>query len=104
MTRLGAAVIGLGVGREHVRAYALLPASELVAICDVNPERLRAVADEYGATTYSDVADLLRDDRVEVVSVATPHPQIDRSDAGSLPIEPNRAGGAVATGAVKDGC
>src|SRR5271166_161329 len=74
MTRLGAAVVGLGVGREHVRAYAQLPESELVAVCDQNPERLKAVGDEYGVATYTDVADLLRDDRVEVVSVATPHP------------------------------
>jgi predicted dehydrogenase len=74
MAKLGCAVIGLGVGREHVRAYAQLPESELVAVCDQNPERLRATGDEYGVSTYAEVADLLRDERVEVVSVATPHP------------------------------
>jgi UDP-N-acetyl-2-amino-2-deoxyglucuronate dehydrogenase len=72
--RLGTAVIGLGVGRAHVRAYADLPESALVAVCDQVAERREAVAAEYGVRAYADVADLLRDDRVEVVSVATPHP------------------------------
>lgn len=74
MTRLGAAVVGLGVGRRHVEAYAQLPESTLVAVCDQSPERLHAVGTEYNVATYSNFADLLRDDRVEVVSVATPHP------------------------------
>jgi UDP-N-acetyl-2-amino-2-deoxyglucuronate dehydrogenase len=71
---LGTAVIGLGVGREHVRAYADLPESTLVALCDQNPERLRSAGEELGVATYASVEQLLRDDRVDVVSVATPHP------------------------------
>lgn len=74
MRRLGTAVVGLGVGQLHVQAYATLPESELVAVCDANPERLRVAADQSGVATYTSVADLLRDDRVEVVSIATPHP------------------------------
>ena len=74
MTELGAAVIGLGVGQRHVEAYASLPESKLVAVCDQNPERLQAVAKRYHAAAYADVAALLRDDRVAVISVATPHP------------------------------
>jgi UDP-N-acetyl-2-amino-2-deoxyglucuronate dehydrogenase len=74
MRRFGTAVVGLGVGQLHVQAYASLPESDLVAVCDANPERLRAVADQTGVAIYTSVADLLRDDRVEVVSIATPHP------------------------------
>ncbi len=74
MKRLGTAVVGLGVGRAHAEAYASLPESTLVALCDQNPERLRAANEHYGVSAYSDVADLLHDERVEVVSVATPHP------------------------------
>lgn len=74
MGKLGAAVIGLGVGRRHAEDYALLEESELVAICDQDPERLAAANESLGATAYTDVQDLWRDDRVEVVSVATPHP------------------------------
>jgi UDP-N-acetyl-2-amino-2-deoxyglucuronate dehydrogenase len=71
---LGAAVIGLGVGRRHSEAFAQLPESTLVAVCDQNQDRLQAEAHLYGVKAYSDVNELLKDDRVEVVSVATPHP------------------------------
>lgn len=66
--------MGLGVGRTHAKAYAELPESTLVALCDNNVERLRAANEPYSVATYTDVAQLLRDDRVQVVSVATPHP------------------------------
>ena len=74
MCPLGAAVIGLGVGRSHVEAYARLPESTLVAVCDTNPDRLRVVSEQYPVSAYGQVDDLWRDDRVQVVSVATPHP------------------------------
>ena len=74
MSPLGAAVVGLGVGRAHAEAYARLPESTLVAVCDSNPERLKVTGETYAVSCYTDVSDLWRDDRVEVVSVATPHP------------------------------
>ena len=70
----GAAVVGLGVGRAHARAYAQLEESELVALCDLNPERLAEANAPFGVTTYTSLEDLLHDDRVDVISVATPHP------------------------------
>ena len=91
--RFGCAVVGLGVGRSHVAAYASLPESALVAVCDTNPERLRPVAEQYGVAAYDSVDALLRDGRVEVVSIATPHPshaalaiRCIRSD-GTVPAE-----------------
>ena len=74
MSPLGAAVIGLGVGRAHADAYARLAESTLVAVCDTNPERLRAANEQYHVSAYGRVGDVWRDSRVEVVSVATPHP------------------------------
>lgn len=74
MRRLGTAVVGLGVGQRHVEGYARLPESRLVAVCDQNPERLRAVSAQYAVRAYGDVTDLLRDDDVEAISIATPHP------------------------------
>jgi UDP-N-acetyl-2-amino-2-deoxyglucuronate dehydrogenase len=74
MSPLGAAVVGLGVGRTHCQAYAGLAESTLVAVCDVNAERLRTVSQQYGVSAYEDMEALLRDERVEVISVATPHP------------------------------
>ena len=74
MNPLGAAVIGLGVGRRHAEAYAQLPESQLVALCDNDEGRLRAVNADYGVAPYRSAEALLQDDRVEVISVATPHP------------------------------
>ncbi|MBC7234438.1 MAG: Gfo/Idh/MocA family oxidoreductase [Chloroflexi bacterium] len=74
MSPLGAAVIGLGVGRIHAVAYDALPEYELVAVCDTNPERLALAREQFGLAAYSDAAEMLRDERIEVVSVATPHP------------------------------
>lgn len=73
MSRLGCAVVGLGVGLEHVKAYAQLPESELVAVCDQDATKARRVADQYGVEAYTDLRNLLRNERVEVVSIATPH-------------------------------
>jgi len=74
LKRLGTAVVGLGIGAMHVQAYATLPESDLVAVCDANPERLHATADQYGVAAYTSIGELLSDDRVAVVSIATPHP------------------------------
>ena len=42
---LRAAVVGLGLGRHHVEAYAANPAVELAALCDANAERLAGLAE-----------------------------------------------------------
>ena len=74
MEPLGAAVIGLGVGRRHAEAYAVLPETRLVAVCDMNPDRVQAVAAELGVRALTDPAEVFADPAIQVVSVATPHP------------------------------
>jgi len=71
--RIGAAVLGLGVGRRHAQAYDQLDTTELVAVCDANEERLGPVAEQYGCRAYTSLDDLLADKSVELISVATPH-------------------------------
>ncbi len=75
--RLRAGVIGCGVGSNHAYAYQQHPDVDLVAICDVNPaifEKVYAGAGvEHGAVrTYTDYKELLRQERLDLVSVATP--------------------------------
>jgi predicted dehydrogenase len=49
MKNLGVAVIGTGFwGVNHARAYKELDCTDLVAICDVNAERAKAIANQYG--------------------------------------------------------
>ena len=44
------AVIGTGLwGEMHAKTYREHPGAELAAVCDLNPERARAVAAAHGA-------------------------------------------------------
>lgn len=110
MTTYRAAVIGLtGIAADppqpttppslgelmphsHVSAYASLPQTDVVAVCDLVPARL----DEFrrtwgarfpGATPYADYREMLARERVDLLSVVTPdhrHAQIvvDAVEAG----------------------
>ena len=69
---IGFAVIGLGMGMHHCRAIKDAPGARLVAVCDLDEERLQPAAEEYDCKSYSDFLDLLEDDEVEVVNIATP--------------------------------
>jgi predicted dehydrogenase len=73
--RLSVAVVGAGIGASHVRGYqAVADRFEVVAMCDVNADRARRVADEHGVTReVTDMADVCRMDDVDVVDVCTPY-------------------------------
>jgi predicted dehydrogenase len=71
--RLRAAVVGLGIGRHHVDAYAAHPGVELVAVCDGDAARREAFVQRLpGVRGYGELAALLRDEAPDVVSVCTP--------------------------------
>jgi UDP-N-acetylglucosamine 3-dehydrogenase len=72
MKKLGTAVIGTGFwGKNHARVYSELEATELVAICDVNRERAKAVADQFGVKAYTNNFRMLKNEDIEAVSVCT---------------------------------
>ncbi|MBN1358466.1 Gfo/Idh/MocA family oxidoreductase [Candidatus Bathyarchaeota archaeon] len=72
MKKLGVAVVGTGFwGKNHARGYSELESTELVAICDVNPERAKAVADQFGVKAYTSSSRMLKNEAVEAVSVCT---------------------------------
>jgi predicted dehydrogenase len=65
------AVIGTGhLGREHARIYSSLENAKLIAVCDINENTGRAVAERYGVRFVRDYRELLKE--VDAVSVATP--------------------------------
>jgi len=69
----GAAVIGLGHGMVHARAYASNPKTRLVAVCDKYIDKAKSAADELDAPVATDdYREVIADERVEIVSVATP--------------------------------
>lgn len=69
------AVVGLGIGRSHLKALLAEPAtSEVCAICDVDRKRLRQVGDEFGvAARFPDFATMLAREAPDAVVVATPN-------------------------------
>ena len=71
---LGLGIIGLGMaGAVMVHAAAAHPGFRLVAGADPYPGPREAFARDHGARVYADAAELVRDDAVNVVYVATPH-------------------------------
>src|SRR5579875_1745365 len=67
-----AAIIGAGnIGRTHARAYRSVGVT-VVAVCDVDLVRAKALADDLQATAYQSVEDLLAGQRPTVISICTP--------------------------------
>ena len=61
------------MGKVHIEAVTRNPKLELAAICDIDEERLKAAGEKFGVKTlYTDYRDILKDDSIEAVLVATP--------------------------------
>jgi UDP-N-acetylglucosamine 3-dehydrogenase len=68
-----AGVIGVGaMGRHHARVYSEMDETELVAVADVDRERAEAMARRYRVRTYTDYREMLAQERLDLVSLATP--------------------------------
>lgn len=72
--KLRGALIGTGIfGSFHAQAYSQIPYVELKAVCDLNEERARNIAEKYGiAEVYTDYHEMLEKCDCDFVSVATP--------------------------------
>jgi predicted dehydrogenase len=68
---IGAAVVGLGVGEAHARAYANDPRAELRWVFDLDAERAARVADELGARAADGLDEILTDGGVAAISIAS---------------------------------
>jgi len=72
MKRIGVAVVGTGFwGKNHARVYKELAETELIAICDIDPQRAKAVANQFGAKPYTSAAKMLKNKDIEAVSICT---------------------------------
>jgi predicted dehydrogenase len=72
--RLRVAVVGLGIGEQHLAAYATRPdLFEIAALCDLNPERLEKFGAEYGVKLcVLQVDELFAAGLFDVVDICTP--------------------------------
>lgn len=72
MKKIGVAVVGTGFwGKNHARVYKELAETELIAICDIDPQRAKAVANQFGAKPYTSAAKMLKNKDIEAVSICT---------------------------------
>ena len=70
------ALIGCGaISGNHLTAIRALPDVELVALCDVIPERAEAARNKYApdAAVYADYRKMLDETKPDAVHIATPH-------------------------------
>lgn len=71
---LNTGIIGLGsISKVHLAALKELDKARIVAVCDINEEKLNAVAKDTGAKAYTDWHALLQDEKIDIVHVLTPH-------------------------------
>jgi predicted dehydrogenase len=72
--RLRVAVVGLGVGEQHVDAYAARPELfEIVALCDLDPARMAKIAEKHGIKSqFASYGQMLAEAKPDVVNICTP--------------------------------
>lgn len=75
MEKVKIGIIGCGViASVHAKAYAEVPEAEVVALCDILPEKLKEKTELHKiAKTYSDYHDLLADPEIDAVSICVPN-------------------------------
>ena len=74
MKKIRASVIGCGnISVMHLDSIVALDESELVAVCDIKPERAHAAAEKYHTKAYTDYHEMFREERPDVVHLCLPH-------------------------------
>ena len=72
--KLKVAVIGCGnISVMHLEAILALEESELVAVCDIKPERAEHAAQKYGAKAYTDYKIMFDREKLDAVHICLPH-------------------------------
>lgn len=71
MVRVG--IVGAGIwGTVHARAYTQHPSADLVAVCDLDEGRARALAERYGPVKVFTSLDEMLEEGLDGISVTTP--------------------------------
>ena len=70
---LRVAVVGAGIyGIHHLDAYTQNKRVKLVAVCDLSEKIRESIEENYHVKTYSDVIEMLENEKLDAVSIATP--------------------------------
>lgn len=71
--KLNFGVIGCGrIAPKHTESIMSIPEAELIAVCDVLPEKAQDFASKYNAKAYLDYNELLQRNDIDIVTIATP--------------------------------
>ena len=72
--KIRVACIGAGYfAHFHLEAWKRMEEVELIAVCDLDAEKVRAISDTYGvARVYVDYREMIRSERPDVVDIITP--------------------------------
>ena len=67
-------IVGLGmVCDSHIKAYQSDPRAEVIAVCDLDADRARAVAQEFGIKNiYSSYEEMLKNEDINTIDITTP--------------------------------
>jgi predicted dehydrogenase len=66
-------IIGAGVIADfHARAINDIPNAKLIGFCDTIAEKAEELAKQYSCRAYSDYEQMLSDDKIDIVTIATP--------------------------------
>lgn len=72
MTRT-VAIIGAGIGREHLTAYLTLPEKfKVTTVCDLNRERAHDIAAPHGIHCKTELLTVLADDTIDIIDICLP--------------------------------
>ncbi len=67
------AILGCGkIGTRHAAKLKSVNGAQLVAVCDIVPERADNVGKEYSCRSYHDIEKLLNDPEIDFVNICTP--------------------------------
>jgi predicted dehydrogenase len=70
---IGVAIVGAGIGAEHLKGYLALPKRFAVkAICDLDVERARGVANGTSIHVTADLDEVLADPSIQLIDVCLP--------------------------------
>ncbi|MBI5032981.1 MAG: Gfo/Idh/MocA family oxidoreductase [Chloroflexi bacterium] len=73
MSKLRFALIGCGrISKNHVGPLTEIPGAELVAVCDLVPERAQVWSKKFGIPSYTNYHTMLTHEQIDVVSILTP--------------------------------
>ena len=78
MAKLKIGIIGCGkiANCDHIPGYKKCPNVEIVALCDIVPEKITATAEKHElakAKAYSSMEEMMKADNIDAVSICTPN-------------------------------